>query len=79
VPVLEQNENVVGFVTVDDVVDVLIEEGTEDILRMAGVEPGALDKPYFEQSHSAGGAQAHRLAFAAVCGRHADQRGAASL
>jgi magnesium transporter len=29
------------------VIDVLIEEQTEDILRMAAVEPGALDKPYF--------------------------------
>ena len=38
----------VGFVTVDDVIDVMIEEQTEDILRMAGVEPGALDKPYFD-------------------------------
>jgi magnesium transporter len=50
VPVLEKDGSVVGFVTVDDVVDVLIEEGTEDILRLAGVEPGALDKPYFENS-----------------------------
>ncbi|MEK6334292.1 MAG: magnesium transporter [Acidobacteriota bacterium] len=48
VPVLEQDESVVGFVTVDDVIDVLVEEQTEDILRMAGVEPGALDKPYFD-------------------------------
>src|SRR5258708_14504749 len=48
VPVLEKDESVVGFVTVDDVIDVLIEEQTEDILRMAGVEPGALDKPYFD-------------------------------
>ena len=48
VPVLEKDGNVVGFVTVDDVIDVLIEEGTEDILRMAAVEPGALDKPYME-------------------------------
>lgn len=47
VPVLEKDGSVVGFVTVDDVIDVLIEEGTEDILRMAAVEPGALDKPYF--------------------------------
>jgi magnesium transporter len=30
VPVLEKDGSVVGFVTVDDVVDVLIEEGTED-------------------------------------------------
>ena len=47
VPVVEADGSVVGFVTVDDVIDVLIEEQTEDILRMAGVEPGALDKPYF--------------------------------
>jgi magnesium transporter len=46
VPVLEADGSVVGFVTVDDVVDVLIEEGTEDILRLAAVEPGALDEPY---------------------------------
>lgn len=50
VPVLEENGNVVGFVTVDDVIDVLIEEGTEDFLRMAAVEPGALDKPYLQIS-----------------------------
>lgn len=48
VPVLEEDGSVVGFVTVDDVIDVLIEEQTEDILRMAGVEPGALDKSYFD-------------------------------
>jgi magnesium transporter len=47
VPVVEEDGSVVGFVTVDDVIDVLVEEQTEDILRMAGVEPGALDKPYF--------------------------------
>src|SRR5262249_44810335 len=48
VPVLEKDGAVVGFVTVDDVIDVLIEEGTEDILRLAAVEPGALDKPYMQ-------------------------------
>jgi len=48
VPVLEQDGRVVGFVTVDDVIDVLIEEQTEDIMRMAAVESGALDRPYFE-------------------------------
>jgi magnesium transporter len=48
VPVLEKDSSVVGFVTVDDVIDVMIEEQTEDILRMAAVEPGALDKPYFQ-------------------------------
>jgi magnesium transporter len=48
VPVLERDGSVVGFVTVDDVIDVLVEEQTEDLLRMAAVEPGALDRPYFE-------------------------------
>ena len=48
VPVLDHKESVVGFVTVDDVIDVLVKEQTEDILRMAAVEPGALDKPYFD-------------------------------
>src|SRR5712691_9382106 len=48
VPVLEKDGCLVGFVTVDDVIDVLVEEQTEDLLRMAGVEPGALDKPYFD-------------------------------
>ena len=47
VPVLEESGRVVGFVTVDDVIDVMVEEQTEDILRMAAVEPG-LDKPYFD-------------------------------
>ncbi|HJX89014.1 MAG TPA: magnesium transporter [Pyrinomonadaceae bacterium] len=50
VPVLESDGSVVGFVTVDDVIDVLVEEGTEDFLRMAAVEPGALDKPYMQVS-----------------------------
>jgi magnesium transporter len=48
VPVLEKDGRLVGFVTVDDVIDVLVEEQTEDLLRMAAVEPGALDKPYFD-------------------------------
>ncbi|HET9315430.1 MAG TPA: magnesium transporter [Vicinamibacteria bacterium] len=46
VPVLEADGRVVGFVTVDDVIDVMIEEGTEDALKMGAVEPGALDEPY---------------------------------
>ncbi len=46
VPVLEADGSVVGFVTVDDVVDVLVEEGTEDALKMGAVEAGAMDEPY---------------------------------
>jgi len=48
VPVIERDGSVVGFVTVDDVIDVMIEEQTEDILKMAGIEADAMDKPYFD-------------------------------
>jgi magnesium transporter len=50
VPVLEKEGRVVGFVTVDDVIDVMVEEETENALRMGGVEPGALDQPYMTTS-----------------------------
>lgn len=36
VPVVDRNHRLVGIVTVDDVIDVLREEATEDILKMAG-------------------------------------------
>jgi magnesium transporter len=48
VPVLEADGRIVGFITVDDVIDALVEEQTKTILRMGAVEPGALDDPYLE-------------------------------
>ena len=36
VPVVDENNRLVGIVTVDDVIDILRKEATEDILRMAG-------------------------------------------
>jgi magnesium transporter len=36
-----------GVITVDDVIDVLIEEGTEDQLKFGAVEAGVIDQPYF--------------------------------
>ena len=46
VPVLEKDGSVVGFVTVDDVIDVMVEEGTEDVLKMGAGEAGHMDEPY---------------------------------
>jgi magnesium transporter len=46
VPVIESDGRVVGFVTVDDVIDAMVEAQTEAVLRMGAVEPGALDEPY---------------------------------
>ena len=50
VPVLEHDGRVVGFVTVDDVIDVLLEQETNRALRSGGVEAGALDEPYMTTS-----------------------------
>ena len=46
VPVVEQDGRMVGFVTVDDAIDTLVEEQTDTVLRMGAVEAGALDEPY---------------------------------
>ena len=43
-PVVDDSNRMVGIVTIDDIVDVVREEATEDIQRMAGVE--SLERPY---------------------------------
>ena len=43
-PVVDNEDRLVGIITVDDVVDILEEETTEDIEKMAAVMPS--DKPY---------------------------------
>ena len=45
-PVVDQEGRLVGVVTVDDVMDVMEEEATEDIEKMAAILPS--DKPYFQ-------------------------------
>jgi len=44
VPVVDENGVIQGVVTVDDVIDALVEEHTEDVQRFGGME--ALDQPY---------------------------------
>jgi magnesium transporter len=44
VPVVDQNDVIQGVVTVDDVIDALVEEHTEDVQRFGGME--ALEQPY---------------------------------
>ena len=46
IPVLDDERHVKGIVTVDDIVDVVQEEATEDIHKFGGME--ALDAPYLE-------------------------------
>lgn len=45
-PVTDKEERLVGIVTVDDAIDVLQEEATEDIEKMAAITPS--DKPYLK-------------------------------
>ena len=47
-PVVDKEERLVGIVTVDDAIDVLQEEVTEDIEKMAAILPS--DKPYLKTS-----------------------------
>lgn len=47
-PVVDSEQRLVGIVTVDDVMDVIRDEATEDIDKMAAVTPA--DKPYLKLS-----------------------------
>lgn len=48
IPVVDAEERLVGIVTVDDAIDVIQEEATEDIEKMAAIAPS--DKPYMKTS-----------------------------
>ena len=45
-PVVDLGNRLVGIVTVDDAIDVALEEATEDVEKMAGITPS--DKPYLK-------------------------------
>lgn len=47
-PVVDKDNRLVGIVTVDDAIDVLKEEATEDISKIAAITPS--DKPYLKTS-----------------------------
>jgi magnesium transporter len=46
IPVIDVKSTLLGVITVDDVIDVLTQEQTEDVQRLAGVEP--LEASYFQ-------------------------------
>nr|MCR4924390.1 magnesium transporter [Lachnospiraceae bacterium] len=45
-PVVDNENRLVGIITIDDVMDILMEEATEDIEKMAAIVP--TDKPYMK-------------------------------
>src|ERR1041384_120524 len=46
IPVGDEGKHLLGIVTVDDVIDALVKEETEDVQKLGGME--ALDEPYTE-------------------------------
>lgn len=48
IPVVDRENRLVGIVTIDDAMDVLQDENTEDIEKMAAITPS--DKPYLKSS-----------------------------
>ena len=48
VPVVSESNHVIGVITVDDVIDAIQEEQTEDVQKLGGME--ALDEPYMQIS-----------------------------
>ena len=46
VPVIDEDHHLLGIVTVDDVIDALVREQTDDVQKFGGME--ALDEPYIE-------------------------------
>ena len=45
-PVVDENNRIIGVVTVDDVLDAMVDEQTEDVQRLGAVQP--LEEPYFQ-------------------------------
>lgn len=62
-PVVDSRGILLGHITVDDVVDVLEEEATEDILRLGGVTQDTQDAPH---THSIGRMARGRLPWLAI-------------
>ena len=49
-PVVDQEDRLVGIITVDDIMDIIQEETTEDIEKMAAIMPTDQQKPYLRTS-----------------------------
>jgi magnesium transporter len=48
IPVVAEDGKLLGVITIDDIIDVLVREQTEDVQKIGAVEP--LDVPYFQTS-----------------------------
>ena len=71
-PVVDAEDRLVGIVTVDDAVDVMEQEATEDFEKMAAMAPS--EKPYLKTGVFDPGKAPHRLAAGADDLRHDHRR-----
>lgn len=46
IPVVDERDHILGIVTVDDIIDALVSEQTEDVQKFGGME--AIDEPYLQ-------------------------------
>ena len=46
IPVIDEKGHILGIVTVDDIIDAIVEEGTEDVQKFGGM--AAIDEPYMQ-------------------------------
>lgn len=47
-PVITNDNRLIGMITSDDIIDVIQEEATEDIYKMAGINPTAAEENYLK-------------------------------
>ena len=47
IPIVTPQNKILGIITVDDILHVLVEESTEDALKFGAVEGGVINQPYF--------------------------------
>ena len=55
-PVVNDQHRMLGIVTVDDIIDALVSEQTEDVQKLGGME--AIDEPYLQISFAGNAPQA---------------------
>ena len=77
VPVVDEGEHMLGIVTVDDVIDAIVREQTEDVQKFGGME--ALDEPYTEICFATHDQEARGVALRALPRRDADRDGDGAL
>ena len=77
VPVVSESGHLMGVITVDDVIDAIQEEQTEDVQKFGGME--ALDEPYMQIGILGDDEEARRLAERPVHRRDAHDGGHAVL